>query len=126
MDQRAARALAASERRCGVSGGRQPAITRGDRCGARGTGLPAAETMGRLLPRVSLASSLECPFSWLAYRCELLERVITARRCQDARVVRRCHAPGRRYVDRFGLAPARAQVLQRPPATEPDARRSVP
>src|SRR5262245_6932494 len=122
MDLGAARALAASERRCRVSGGRQPATTQGDRCSARGTGLPAAETMGRILPRVSLASSLECPFSRLAYRCELLERVITARRRQDARVVRRCHAQGRRYVDRFGLAPPGAQVLQGPPATDPDAR----
>src|SRR5215510_16578000 len=122
MDSGAAQPLAASERRSGVSGRRQPAITQGDRCGARGTALRAAEAMGRILPRVSLAPSLECPFSRLAYRCELLERVITARRCQDARVVRRCHAQGRRYVDRFGLAPPGAQVLQGPPATDPDAR----
>jgi hypothetical protein len=46
-----------------------------------------AEELGRSFPRLSVKPCVECAFSWLACRRELLERAFPARRCQDARVV---------------------------------------
>src|SRR6187401_1736467 len=82
MEQGAARTFTALEGRSRVSGGRQCAVARVDRCCAGGPGLREAETLGRTFPRLSLRPPLECALSWLAYRRELFEPAFPARRCR--------------------------------------------
>src|SRR5262249_43271870 len=119
------RALAAVESRPCVLGGRQCAIARGDRCGARGPGVRAPQELGRTLPGVSLDACVECTFPRLACRCELLECTFAACRSQDARVVGQRRAARRRDADYLGFAPPRSQTLHRQSATPRSARRSL-